>query len=83
VLTPAQAESAIAARLPLLPAEDCALEHAAGRVLRQALLADLDQPPFDRVAMDGIAIAHAEYERGTRAFRVAGVVAAGSPPPSL
>jgi molybdopterin molybdotransferase len=83
VLTPAQADSAIAARLPLLPAEDCALEHAAGRVLRQALQADLDQPPFDRVAMDGIAIAYAEFEHGTRAFRVAGVVAAGAPPASL
>lgn len=31
------------------------LEEATGRILREALLADRDFPPFDRVAMDGIA----------------------------
>ena len=83
MLTPAEAEAAIAARLALLPAEPCALERAAGRVLREAVTADLDQPPFDRVAMDGIAIAHAAFARGSRSFRVAGVVAAGAKPAAL
>lgn len=83
MLTPAQAESAIAARLTVLPSEPCALERAAGRVLREPVRADLDQPPFDRVAMDGIAISHGAFARGTRSFRIAGVVAAGAKPPSL
>ena len=83
MLTPAEAEAAIAARLALLPAEPCALERAAGRVLREAVTADLDQPPFDRVAMDGIAIAHAAFARGTRSFRIDGVVAAGAKPAAL
>ncbi|HXQ31182.1 MAG TPA: molybdopterin molybdotransferase MoeA [Steroidobacteraceae bacterium] len=83
MLTPAQAEAAIAARLTALGSEYCPLERAGGRVLREAILADLDQPPFDRVAMDGIAIAHAEFARGRRSFRIAGVVAAGAPPATL
>ncbi len=83
MLTPAEAEAAIAARLALLPAEPCALERAAGRVLREAVHADLDQPPFDRVAMDGIAIAAAAYARGARAFRITGIVAAGAEPAAL
>ena len=83
MLTPAQAETVIAARLALLPTEPCPLEHATGRVLREAVHADLDQPPFDRVAMDGIALSLADFGRGARSFRIAGVVAAGAPPIAL
>ena len=83
MLTPAEADTAIAARLALLPAEPCALERASGRVLREVVHADLDQPPFDRVAMDGIAIAYGAFARGTRAFRIAGVAAAGAKPVAL
>ncbi len=83
MLTPAEADGVIAARLALLPTEPCALERATGRVLREVVNADLDQPPFDRVAMDGIAIAASSFARGARAFRIAGVVAAGAPAPAL
>ena len=83
MLTPAQAEAAIASRLPLLATEPCSLEQGAGRILREAVHADLDQPPFDRVAMDGIAIAHDSYLRGQRSFRILGIVAAGAPPARL
>jgi molybdopterin molybdotransferase len=40
---------------PLKP-ESVSLSHAAGRFLREAVLADADQPPFDRSAVDGYAI---------------------------
>ena len=83
MLTPAEAEAAIAASLAPLPVEACALEQATGRVLREAIDSDLDQPPFDRVAMDGIAIASSEFAAGRRSFRIAGVAAAGAPPPAL
>jgi molybdopterin molybdotransferase len=83
MLTPAEADAAIAARLRPLGAEPCPLERAAGRVLREAILADLDQPPFDRVAMDGIALVVGEFARGRRSFRIAGVVAAGAEPAVL
>ena len=33
-----------------------------------------DLPPYDRATMDGIAIAYAAWESGTRAFRVAGTM---------
>jgi molybdopterin molybdotransferase len=83
MLTPAEASAAIAAALEPLPAEACRLEHAAGRVLREAIVAERDQPPFDRVAMDGIAISAAAWSAGRRAFRVAGTVAAGAEPAPL
>lgn len=55
----------------------CALEHATGRVLREDLFADRPHPPFDRVAMDGIAIVWSEFEAGQRDFEVDGCQRAG------
>ena len=83
MLTPAEAAAAIAAELVPLPSEPCALAAAAGRVLREDLAAERDQPPFDRVAMDGIAIALDAFTAGRRSFRIAGTVAAGRAPASL
>lgn len=48
-----------------------------GAVLRAPLLADRDFPPFDRVTMDGIAIAFASWNSGQRTFRIEGIQAAG------
>ena len=45
----------LATARPLLP-ELVPLLAAHGRVLRQNVLADRDFPPFDRVAMDGVAL---------------------------
>ena len=81
--TPAEASLAIAAELAPLAAEPCRVALAAGRVLREDIAAERDQPPFDRVAMDGIAIALSAWQQGRRQFRIAGTVAAGSRPPSL
>lgn len=57
-------------------------DRAAGRILAQQVLADRDLPPYDRVAMDGIAIRFADYEAGCRVFRIVAVQAAGAPPPA-
>ena len=83
MLQPAEAAAAIAASLDALPVESCRLAEAAGRVLRADIHAEREQPPFDRVAMDGIAISSAASAAGRRSFRVAGVVAAGAPPATL
>jgi molybdopterin molybdotransferase len=83
MLTPADAAAAIAASLQPLAVEPCPLSEAAGRVLREDVSAERDQPPFDRVAMDGIAIALDIHAAGGRSFRIAGTVAAGKPPPAL
>jgi len=82
-LTPAEASNAIEASLQPLPPEHVPLAAAAGRVLREDLYAERDQPPFDRVAMDGIAVRSAAVEQGYRSFRITGVVAAGARPSAL
>jgi len=76
LLTPAEAEAAIAAALAPVSQESVPLAACAGRVLRAPLRAERDAPPFDRVAMDGIAFRAGD---GRNRFRVAGVQAAGSP----
>ena len=83
MLQPAEAAAAIAASLGALPVESCRLADAAGRVLRADVYAEREQPPFDRVAMDGVALSSAAGAGGRRSFRVAGVVAAGAPPATL
>lgn len=77
MLTPAEAESAIAAAVAPVSHEPVPLSAAAGRILRTALRAERDSPPFDRVAMDGIAFARGAGNR--RRFRIAGIQAAGAP----
>jgi molybdopterin molybdotransferase len=80
VLSVAEAEKQVLAAVAPLPGEDCPIEAANGRVLRQPLVADRDLPPFDRVTMDGYALRYDLWEAGTRRFRVAGVQAAGAIP---
>ena len=70
MLTTAEALDRILAAMPELPAEAVDLSLAAGRVLRQVVTAERDQPPFDRVMMDGIAIAHADFASGQREFAI-------------
>lgn len=69
--------------MPTLATETAALREASGRILRQAVCAERDQPPFDRVMMDGIAIAYSDFARGARQFRVQALQAAGDAALSL
>jgi len=59
--------------------EKVSLENSLGRVLREPISADRDFPPFDRVAMDGIAIKYDDFLKGKRYFQIKGVAAAGAP----
>ena len=77
MLTPAEADAAIAAAIAPVSHELVPLAACAGRILRAALRAERDAPPFDRVAMDGIAFARGA--EGRRRFRIAGIQAAGAP----
>lgn len=79
----AEAERIVLGAMPRWPPERASLSEAFGRVLREAVTAERDQPPFDRVTMDGIAIAHAGLASTQRRFRIAGTVAAGATPPAL
>jgi len=73
-----QAEALIMSGLPDFGCESIPLEMVHGRVLRQAVSAERDQPPFHRVTMDGIAIAHSALEGGQRVFDIQGIQAAGA-----
>lgn len=75
LLTVADAEQLIRLAMPVFGTESVALDAAAGRVLRQVVRAERDQPPFDRVMMDGIAIAMGGG--GRRRFRQSGLQLAG------
>jgi molybdopterin molybdotransferase len=81
MLTPAQAETLIEQHLVCLPIESLPLTQAAGAVLRENIYAERDQPPVDRVAMDGIALSTAGA--GTGRLRVVAMQAAGDPPRTL
>ncbi len=83
MLTPAEAEERIASHLPLLPIESLPVGQCAGAILRENIYAERDQPPFDRVSMDGIAVSSVRVAAGLRRLRIAGTQAAGDPPLSL
>jgi molybdopterin molybdotransferase len=83
MLTPAEAEHLIGQNLANLPIESLPLAQCAGAVLRENIYAERDQPPFDRVAMDGIAIDSRALAAGGRAFRIQGMQPAGDPAQAL
>ncbi|MEM1108726.1 MAG: molybdopterin molybdotransferase MoeA [Planctomycetota bacterium] len=67
---------------PRIGTERLALAESCDRVLRQDLVADRDQPPFDRSAMDGFALradawSPVNAETSEKRFRVVGEVPAG------
>jgi molybdopterin molybdotransferase len=83
LLTPAQAETLIEQHLSCLPIESLPLTQVAGAVLRENIYAERDQPPFDRVAMDGIALSVAGAAEHAGRLRVASIQAAGDPQQAL
>lgn len=76
----AAAEALILAHMPKFPARQETLAACVGRVLAEDVSAERDQPPFDRVTMDGIAIAYRDWTAGVRSFQVVGTQAAGAAP---
>jgi len=83
VLTPAEADLLIGQHLQCLPVESLPLAQCAGAVLRENIYAERDQPPFDRVAMDGVALDSRAVSAGTRSFHIQATQAAGDPPLTL
>ena len=79
MLTTAQARDAILAAMPAAESESVPVDQAVGRVLRQTVIAERDQPPFDRVTMDGIAIAYGDFDSGSRDFLIQARQDAGDP----
>ena len=57
--------------------QEISIQEACGRILREEVQADRDFPPFDRVAMDGIAINSEIWKNGIRQFPIESIQAAG------
>jgi molybdopterin molybdotransferase len=79
MLEPSGAEKLIAEHLTCMPIESLPVGQCAGAVLRENIYAERDHPPFDRVAMDGIALASCATGGGRRRFKLQGTQAAGEP----
>jgi len=60
-------------------AREVPITEAVGAVLAESIVADRDFPPFNRVAMDGIAIHTSTWKKGQRKFLIASTQAAGEP----
>jgi molybdopterin molybdotransferase len=73
------ARQAIDARLAPSAAEVRPLSECVGRILREDVYAERDNPPFDRVCMDGIAIPSEVFGKGVRRFTIEATQAAGTP----
>ncbi|HMP99944.1 MAG TPA: molybdopterin molybdotransferase MoeA [Cyclobacteriaceae bacterium] len=72
-----EASAIILAHKLIFPVEELAISAVHEKVLAEAIQADRDFPPYNRVAMDGIAIQYQAYQSGQRTFQIAGVQRAG------
>ncbi len=75
----AQAEALVRARMPTYAAREVPVAEALGCILRETIHAERDQPPFDRVTMDGIAIRYADFAAGRNTYKLVGTQGAGAP----
>ncbi len=73
-----EADKLLRTNVSLTPSVRCPLGKAAGRVLREDILADRDLPPFDRCMLDGYALRASEAKPGAT-FKVHARVHAGEP----
>ncbi|MBD1387439.1 molybdopterin molybdotransferase MoeA [Mucilaginibacter rigui] len=80
MITVEEAELIILAQLKDYGTETVPFELAPGRVLAEAIEADRDLPPYNRVIMDGIAIAYKAIEQGISTFKIKITQAAGEQP---
>ncbi len=83
-LSPAEATEAIRAQLLQLNNVAVPLRASVGRVLRQTVMAERDNPPFDRVCMDGVAVASRHFSAAAHSenqkLKIIGTQAAGAVP---
>ena len=83
MLEPVAAEKLISEHLACMPIESLPVGQCAGAVLRENIYAERDYPPFDRVAMDGVALVSSAAATGRRRFKLQTTQAAGQPVTTL
>lgn len=75
-----EAEEAIYSNLIKYPITIEDIFNCYGNILAEEIKADRDYPPFDRVAMDGIAINYKAFQEGKKTFSIQGTQKAGQAP---
>ncbi len=78
MITVQQASKILDAAAERLEPEQVGLREAPGRILGSEVLADRDQPPADRSAMDGFAVRAGDLPQPGRTLKVIGEVRAGA-----
>ena len=81
--SPSEAIRLILHSANLFPIESIPLQKAVGRVLRENIISDRDQPPFNKSLMDGIAISYDTWQKGQRTFQVEAIIPPGIAPKPL
>ena len=77
MITVSKAMSKILAHLPKSEVEILPIVKINEKILAQDIVSERDQPPFHRMAMDGIAIDLSEYQNGRREFKIQDIQRAG------
>ena len=77
MISVAEATKLIQENSPLFPSVQRSTPLAAGHILRENICAERENPPFHRIAMDGIAIKFEAWRAGHRDFIIEGIQAAG------
>jgi molybdopterin molybdotransferase len=75
-----EAEKIILSQARDFGSESVPFEISLGRILAEDLIADRDQPPFNRATLDGIALDFKSFEKGVRSFKIIATQAAGDEP---
>jgi len=83
MISPSEAHRLILHNAKLFPVEVVPLQKAIGRVLREDIISDRDQPPFNKSLMDGIAVSYEAWARGQRAFSIEAIIPPGVSPKPL
>jgi molybdopterin molybdotransferase len=83
MISPSEAHRLILHNAKLFPVENVPLQKAVGRVLRENIISDRDQPPFNKSLVDGIAISFDAWQKGQRTFNVEAVIPPGRAPKPL
>lgn len=83
MITVEKAIELIAQNIPELKTITLEIEKCHGKSLAQNIYSERDQPPFNRVAMDGVAIDFNEFQRGRREFKIQAIQQAGAAPLKL
>jgi molybdopterin molybdotransferase len=77
MISPSEAHRTILHHAKLFPVEIIPLQKAVGRVLREDIVSDRDQPPFNKSLVDGIGISYDTWQKGQRTFHVEAIIPAG------